>query len=46
MFSQREAEHDTMEYRPSNKEPFMNERQREYFRKKLLAWKSDVSSTR
>jgi len=42
MFSQREAEHDTMEYRPSDEELFMNERQREYFRKKLLAWKSDV----
>ena len=31
-----------MEYRPSDNEPFMNERQREYFRKKLLAWKSNV----
>jgi DnaK suppressor protein len=30
------------EYRPSDNEPFMNERQREYFRKKLLAWKSNV----
>jgi DnaK suppressor protein len=29
-------------YRPSDKEPFMNERQREYFRKKLLAWKEDI----
>ena len=26
-------------YRPSDKEPFMNERQREYFRHKLLSWK-------
>ena len=26
-------------YRPSDREPFMNERQREYFRNKLLAWK-------
>jgi DnaK suppressor protein len=29
-------------YRPSEKEPFMNERQREYFRAKLLAWKDDI----
>jgi len=29
-------------YRPSDKEPFMNERQREYFRDKLLAWKEDI----
>jgi len=34
---------DTLEaYRPSEAEPFMNERQREYFRKKLLAWKDDI----
>ena len=32
----------TKEYRPSDDEPFMNERQREYFRKKLLAWKDDI----
>jgi DnaK suppressor protein len=29
-------------YRPSDKEPFMNERQREYFRDKLLAWREDI----
>jgi DnaK suppressor protein len=29
-------------YRPSEDEPFMNERQREYFRGKLLAWKEDI----
>src|ERR671935_634657 len=29
-------------YRPSDKEPFMNERQREYFRERLLAWKEDI----
>ena len=29
-------------YRPSEKEPFMNERQREYFRLKLLGWKDDI----
>jgi DnaK suppressor protein len=30
------------EYRPSEDEPFMNERQLEYFRQKLLAWKEDI----
>jgi DnaK suppressor protein len=30
------------EYRPSEDEPFMNERQIEYFRQKLLAWKEDI----
>jgi DnaK suppressor protein len=29
-------------YRPSEGEPFMNERQREYFRRKLLAWKDEL----
>lgn len=29
-------------YRPTEDEPFMNERQREYFRRKLLAWKEDI----
>ena len=29
-------------YRPTEKEPFMNERQREYFRAKLLAWKEEI----
>src|SRR5258707_14178880 len=29
-------------YRPSDKEPFMGERQREYFRQKLLSWKDDI----
>ena len=29
-------------YVPSDDEVFMNERQREYFRKKLLAWKDDI----
>lgn len=32
----------TKNYRPSEKEPFMNERQREYFRAKLLDWKEDI----
>ncbi|NWH08239.1 MAG: RNA polymerase-binding protein DksA [Alphaproteobacteria bacterium] len=30
------------DYRPSEDEPFMNERQREYFRRKLLTWKEDI----
>jgi DnaK suppressor protein len=29
-------------YRPSEDEPFMNDRQRDYFRRKLLAWKEDI----
>jgi DnaK suppressor protein len=29
-------------YRPSDKEPFMNERQRDYFRQKLLNWKEEI----
>jgi DnaK suppressor protein len=29
-------------YRPTEKEPFMNERQREYFRVKLLSWREDI----
>src|SRR6478736_1368955 len=32
----------TKSYRPSDKEPFMNERQREYFRQKLLSWKDEI----
>lgn len=30
------------EYRPSNDEPFMNDRQKEYFRRKLLNWKQEI----
>ena len=30
------------EYAPSETEPFMNERQKEYFRRKLIAWKTDI----
>jgi DnaK suppressor protein len=29
-------------YRPTDAEPFMNERQRLYFRNKLLAWKEEI----
>ncbi|MGI8841851.1 MAG: RNA polymerase-binding protein DksA [Caulobacteraceae bacterium] len=30
------------DYRPSEDEPFMNERQLEYFRQKLIDWKDDI----
>jgi DnaK suppressor protein len=30
------------DYIPSDDEPFMSERQREYFRRKLIAWKEDI----
>ena len=30
------------DYVPSEDEPFMNERQKAYFRAKLIAWKSDI----
>jgi DnaK suppressor protein len=33
---------DKKNYRPTDKEPFMNDRQREYFRQKLLEWKDDI----
>jgi DnaK suppressor protein len=29
-------------YRPTDKEPFMSERQRDYFRVKLLYWRDDI----
>ena len=32
----------TKAYRPSDKEPFMNERQRDYFRLRLLSWREDI----
>jgi DnaK suppressor protein len=30
------------DYRPSEDEPFMNDRQRDYFRRKLLVWKEEI----
>lgn len=30
------------DYRPTEDEPFMNERQLEYFRRKLVAWKTEL----
>jgi DnaK suppressor protein len=32
----------TIEYRPSEDEPFMNPRQRDYFRRKLEGWKDEI----
>jgi DnaK suppressor protein len=29
-------------YRPTDREPFMNDRQREYFRVKLMYWRDDI----
>src|ERR1700743_401000 len=33
---------DKSDYRPTEDEPFMNERQLEYFKQKLLNWKEDI----
>ena len=30
------------DYRPAEDEPFMNERQREYFRRRLINWKEEI----
>ena len=30
------------DYKPSEDEPFMNERHRDYFRSKLLAWREEI----
>jgi DnaK suppressor protein len=29
-------------YRPSESEPFMNDRQKEYFRRKLISWRESI----
>ena len=37
------AENQIMEiYKPSEDEPFMNDRQRDYFKRKLISWKDDI----
>ena len=36
------ASAEEQDYRPSEDEEFMNERQLEYFKKKLMAWKEDI----
>jgi len=33
---------DTLDYRPTEGEPFMNPRQREYFKSKLEAWREEI----
>ena len=32
------------DYRPAENEPFMNDRQLEYFRRKLIVWKQELMS--
>ena len=32
----------TKGYRPTDKEPFMNDRQRDYFRARLVSWKEEI----
>jgi DnaK suppressor protein len=36
------AKDKTKSYRPTDKEPFMNERQKDYFREKLTIWRDDI----
>jgi DnaK suppressor protein len=36
------AQVESSDYRPAEDEPFMNERQLEYFKQKLLNWKEDI----
>ncbi|MGU3576745.1 RNA polymerase-binding protein DksA [Brucellaceae bacterium C25G] len=31
-----------LDYRPADDEPFMNERQKSYFKGKLIAWRNDI----
>jgi DnaK suppressor protein len=33
---------DTRDYRPTEDEPYMNDNQREYFRRKLLSWRDEI----
>lgn len=35
-------ETNSQDYKPNEEEPFMNERQKEYFRARLNAWKVDI----
>ena len=32
----------TEDYRPSEDEPYMNDRQQEYFRRKLMGWREEI----
>ncbi len=33
---------EVLDYRPTDDEPFMNEKHRAYFRKRLLDWKDEI----
>src|SRR5690606_27127091 len=41
-FGGRMADTNSQDYRPSEDEPYMNENQREYFRRKLLSWRDEI----
>ncbi len=36
------ADTNSQDYRPTEDEPYMNDDQREYFRRKLLSWRDDI----
>ena len=36
------ADTNSQEYRPTEDEPYMNDNQREYFRRKLLSWRDEI----
>ncbi|HEX2477643.1 MAG TPA: RNA polymerase-binding protein DksA [Geminicoccaceae bacterium] len=36
------AETNSRDYRPTEDEPYMNDNQREYFRRKLLGWRDEI----
>jgi DnaK suppressor protein len=36
------ADTNSQEYRPTEDEPYMNDDQREYFRRKLLGWRDEI----
>ena len=36
------ADKNSQDYRPTEDEPYMNDNQREYFRRKLLSWRDEI----
>jgi DnaK suppressor protein len=36
------ADTNSQDYRPTEDEPYMNDNQREYFRRKLLSWRDEI----
>ena len=36
------ADRNSQDYRPTEDEPYMNDNQREYFRRKLLSWRDEI----